>query len=442
MSVKIATHRESNVLFAVFCLWSFITLCRPQDCLDFLALLRPSFTIGIIMLLFYLAKVPGRKSIIKIQQFKLFMCLIMIIILGVPFSYYRSAALFDAFDYISVSLLFFLLFYEVADSIEKLKSLIFAYCCGASIYAVYILIFGKLTSERIFFGAMFDPNDIAFFLINFFAFNLMFIKNENTLIKRLIANGNLLICLIVLFKTGSRGGFMACTAMFAYLLFVKTKTIRISIFIKAVICMIVFILLFSFNTNTDRYKTILDVQDDYNVTDETGRVAIWKIGMRLMFSNPLTGVGIGRFNEGVGKDREERGLLSTKWQAAHNSFVQIGAETGIIGFVLFIWISYRVFGITKRIVSKSESEDLVMISEMTRVGFLGHFICALFLSQAYSIYWVFYIVLSAQLNRIYELEQVKNGIKNKDSLCSNADNFRGSREGRSEFFAISEPRKT
>lgn len=395
--------KPSYVLFAV---WSFITLCRPQDYLPFLAVVRPSFTLGLITLAAFLLGAADRKYILRNQQFRLFLALIIIMVLGVPFSYYRSASLKEVIDYASISTIFFILLYHFVNMVESLKSLLFAYCCGTSIYAAYVLMFGNLAGERIIFGTMFDPNDTAFFIINFFSFNLLFLTSTTALLKKLIVITNIIVCLLVMFKTGSRGGFVACISLFSYLLLIRTKTINISFLKKAILVFMALIALWSFSMNTERYKSILDVSTDYNVVDETGRVAIWKIGMRMMLSNPLTGVGMGRFYEGVGRDRSERGLPSAKWQAPHNSFVQIGAETGVIGLFIYILMSYKVFRITGRVISRSRSEDLVKISEMIMAGFLGHIVSAMFLSQAYSIYWVFYIALSARLQQMLEEEQI------------------------------------
>jgi O-antigen ligase len=156
--------------------------------------------------------------------------------------------------------------------------------------------------------------------------------------------------------------------------------------------------------DTDRYKTIFDVKNDYNIKDETGRIAIWKAGVRMMLSHPLTGVGMNRFSEGIGRDRAERGLASTRWQAPHNSIVQIGAETGIFGFILFCLMSSNVFKITGKIISSSRSEELIKLSEITKTGFIGLFVSSMFLSQAYSVYWAFFIILSAVLSHLFQNE--------------------------------------
>lgn len=399
-----ANKSEFKHIFLLFGLWSFITLCRPQDYLSPLAYLRPTLTLGVITILFFFLHVRNSQSIYKNFQFKLFLLLILLMIIGIPFSYYRNASLQYAFEYMSISIIFFILFYHIANTAKKLESLLFAYCFGASIYAIYVLLFGKLTAGRISFGTMFDSNDIAFFLINFIPFNLLCLTRNNNFFKRILAFVSIALSLIVLFKTGSRGGLVACLALFAYLLFIKTRTINLSFLSKFILIFLAFISLLTLSVNKERYKTILDVKTDYNVTGEQGRIAIWKTGLKMMLSEPLTGVGMGRFSEGVGRDRMERGLPSTRWQVAHNSFVQIGAEIGIFGLILFTLMTWNVFSITNRVIKYSHSERLVRISEMVRAGFIGHVVCAMFLSQAYSVYWIFYIALSAKLHRILEEE--------------------------------------
>jgi len=394
---------QAGALFTIFSIWTFIVLCRPQDYLSLLGKIRPSLTLGLITLLIYFSNSGKSEKISNDNQFRMYRYLLMVMILGVPFSYYRSASMKDVFYYASITTMFFYLFYQLVNTFQKLLSLLFAYCSGVAVYAIYILISGNFSSGRIYFGSMFDPNDIAYFIISFLTFNFLFISKNNRGYMRIISVINILISLIVILKTGSRGGLIALIAVLAFLLFKKSSTIKLSIVTKSAFVLIAIISLQFISMDTERYKTILDVQDDYNITGEEGRIAIWKTGMKLMLTHPLTGVGFNRFYEAVGQDREKRGL-PPKWQTAHNSLVQIGAETGIIGLILFCLMSLNVFRITRLVIDKARSIELVKLSEMARVGFIGLFISAMFLSQAYSIYWAFYIVLSAVLKHLLDKE--------------------------------------
>jgi len=394
---------SAKFLFIVFGIWSFIILCRPQDYFHLLESIRPALFFGIVTLVVYFLNVKEDSSLLGSSQFRLYILMIVFLFVGIPFSLYKSLSLKNVLNYAAVSTMLFILFYQLANTEEKLRRLIFTYCFGVSIYALFSLLSGHIIEQRLSFGLMFDPNDIAFYVINFLPFNFLFISKGNGF-KRLIVVINIFVGVILILKTGSRGGLLACLSVIAYLFFVRTNTLNITFVKKTIIILIALVALLSFAMNTERYKAIVDVKNDYNVTDEMGRISIWKIGLRMMMENPWTGVGVGCFSEGVGRDREQRGLQSTKWQAPHNSLIQVGAETGVIGLFLFALMSYRVFRITGHVKARSKSENMVRISEMTRAGFIGHCMGAMFLSQAYSFYWIFYIVLSAQLYKIIEKE--------------------------------------
>lgn len=395
---------KADPLFIVFSVWAFILVCRPQDYISIVAALRPSLTLGVTTLLMYLLKAKHSEMLYKDNQFKLFTYLILIMFAGVPFSYYRSASLSDVFSYASFNMTFYYIFCQIIDTNQKLNRILFALCAGIAIYAMYALKLGTVIEGRLKFGNMFDSNDITYLIISYIAFNMIFIKSGNKA-QKTIAVTNVVISIIVIMKTGSRGGMLAISTMLAYFLFIKTNTISISFVKKAALTiMVILSLLYFVDMNSARYKTLLDVTEDYNITDEEGRLAIWKTGMRMILSRPLTGVGMNQFSQGVGRDREERGLSTAKWQAPHNSLVQIGAETGIFGLFFFILMSINVFRITTQVIKTSQIGTLVEVSEVTRVGFIGHLVSSFFLSQAYSIYWVFYVILSSVIKSLHDKE--------------------------------------
>jgi len=63
-------------------------------------------------------------------------------------------------------------------------------------------------------------------------------------------------------------------------------------------------------------------------------------------------------------------------------------------------ISYKAFRIFSKAKSLGNSLYLLKIGEMARIGFAGHFVSSMFLSQAYSLYWVYFVALSSVLLRI------------------------------------------
>ena len=63
----------------------------------------------------------------------------------------------------------------------------------------------------------------------------------------------------------------------------------------------------------------------------TERLALWGVGFEIVRDHPFFGVGLGRYAAMLADYRPE-----LEGMAAHNSFVQIGAETGIPGLLLYV----------------------------------------------------------------------------------------------------------
>jgi len=55
------------------------------------------------------------------------------------------------------------------------------------------------------------------------------------------------------------------------------------------------------------------------------RLSYWQETFKIILAHPLTGIGVGNFN-----------LAQSRY--AHNSYLQFGAETGIIGLISFFWL--------------------------------------------------------------------------------------------------------
>jgi len=398
-------ERGATGLFKMFCIWTFVLLCRPQDMFPFLGALRPALSTGMLTLLLVFIQQRELKGppFFNERQVKYFTALLFVMVFGIPFSLYPRLSFMTIFTgYLSV-VLFFYIFYKVVDSVAKLCTVLLVGCLGTGLYTAFSVASGSLGSGRLAFGGMFDPNDLAFFTLAFLPLNLLFISRDNPRWVRLACIGSFGAGTLLILLTGSRGGFLAFAVAAAILLLGKTRTIGFSLKVVVISMCVVFIGLSS--VDTERYQTILEVEQDYNVTAETGRLAIWKIGMRAFLANPLTGVGVNCFNEAVGRDREARDLNVLKWQTAHNSVVQIGTETGIVGLALFLAMSLNVFRIFGRIKRTACEEKLVKIGEMGIVAFAGLCVAGLLLSQAYSFYWAFYVAFSAIANQLIAKEQ-------------------------------------
>jgi O-antigen ligase len=165
------------------------------------------------------------------------------------------------------------------------------------------------------------------------------------------------------------------------------------------------LLFFGGKIDVERYMSLSQIKTDYNVTSSTGRLEIWKTGIKLILSHPITGVGLNCFPKAIGHDRAAQDLPSSKWQVAHNSYVQLAAEVGLIGFAIFLSL---IIGCIRNFLSCSRLENsnpdlqkLKFFGGVFLVGFTGNLICGLFLAQGYSVIFTLFFAFSAVLRKLY-----------------------------------------
>ncbi|OGS34886.1 MAG: hypothetical protein A2474_07860 [Elusimicrobia bacterium RIFOXYC2_FULL_34_12] len=138
----------------------------------------------------------------------------------------------------------------------------------------------------------------------------------------------LLTFLIALFFTKSRA---------AWLGFGVSSLILIFNFLKSKRQRVIFLLIFALTATGFIYKT-------KNIwLRQQAHLLIWRDSLKMVSHNPFLGVGLGTFHINFPNYASDE--LKKIWPQmqnivndAHSEFVQILAETGIIGFGIFLWI--------------------------------------------------------------------------------------------------------
>ena len=233
-------------------------------------------------------------------------------------------------------------------SIRDIERLALVYFLGAVIFAVVVLIStpfqlaveGRM--ERLYF---YDSNDFATYTLTALPLGFYF-ASKGRLLRRYLAYGGMAVLAAGFVWSGSRGGFLALLAVVAYFL-LRYTTVKRTWRWSVVATIGVILMAVASDTYWTRISTVLHPTTDYNLTSDQGRVRIWERGVGYMIEHPVLGVGAGNFPRAEGTISPLVGRLprgkGLKWGPPHNSYLQVGAELGVPGLLLFLAFLVSVF---------------------------------------------------------------------------------------------------
>jgi O-antigen ligase len=402
----VATQQDTSSLgFKIYLIWTVILFARPQDFLTFLA----PFRIALLFTLIALAAVvfgPERISgrLIPNGIARKFGLLYLIMILGIPFADHRGYAFGWTFLVYPINVLFFYLSMIHLDSFNKIRKTSLVLCLSILFYGLLGLLKGHFAGGRLYFGTMYDPNDLAFYMVGLFPISILFLFKANSMRTRVVAASTLAIAPLVIVLTGSRGGLLSLSIVLTLLFMTRLGGIKRSYKVVILVIVAAAVLLFSDKINLARFDTLFGLEQDYNVTSDVGRISVWETAFTLIADNPVTGVGAGCFPRAFGYLRQAEGRTPT-WKAAHNAYLQIWTELGFPGLVVFLALIYASIRSFRRIMKRKaidpEQRDLQLLSSLLLTGYAGHLVGAFFLSQGYSLQFTLFFALGAAFEELF-----------------------------------------
>lgn len=272
----------------------------------------------------------------KLRKPHLFHWLVFLVILWNVMSFFWSVDMDETqmrvITYIQLGLLSWIL-WDLYTTQQALRFALQAYILGA-----YIAIGGTFSnfftgqvisvySGSRFSGVGMDANDLALILILGLpvAWYLINIRNEGfkVSIPWLVNFTYMPLACFAILLTASRTAIFAVVPAIVYILVttfqlkLRTRIFFLVIFIVTFVTLQIYIP----QTNIARLSS---VPTSIALGDFGGRVALWRASIKLFFEHPVLGIGSGALNSPI-----QLGAY------AHNTFLSVLAELGLIGIILF-----------------------------------------------------------------------------------------------------------
>lgn len=339
--------------------------------------------------------------------YKYVLVFIGMVYVSVPFSVWVTGAIDKGISYLYVVAFFFLLL-VLAKGEAGLRALLGS---GLVVFIVMSLTLVKNygTGRVDVFVSSYDPNDIAYVLTSFLP--LFFYSMQITRIKlvKLIGYGAILLSIVAIALTQSRGATVAFVAVLLMFLRFEKVNPRL-IFAGILICIVS--MFFLPETFWERMSTLVNIESDYNYTSDDGRLAIWENGISMFLHSPLTGVGVGQFSAA-------HFMEGHKYLTAHNALVQISAELGIVGLVCYLAMTLGPLKYLKlrNADPAMKNRPFYPLYRGLYIAFFGQFVGSLFLSVGYfhNLYYLLAIFFALNvIDRQWDQQEVVEDVIEED----------------------------
>jgi O-antigen ligase len=319
----------------------------------------------------------GKKDFTA-PQLKLLLVFYFVMAFSVVVNGWAGGAVQVAVEFLPIFVLFFITATSV-DSISRQRQMFFVIVAATAVAAADgvraattgVGWSGAVPVEGgriIYLGFLGDPNDLAAAFLIALPMTLYLSGIASRYLFRLGGFAVALLLLYGIYLTNSRGALLALLAMAAVFFSMRYGLAKSILLLPFVVVPLLVM--------PSRLDTVSADEESAE-----GRIDAWYEGIDMLIHNPVFGVGKGNFTE-------------HNYLTAHNSFVLVFAETGLVGY--FFWlsliiVSYHMLG-RIRLYSGRKDIPIAEAAEwlahrriaqtllLALTGFLG---ACLFLSRSY-----------------------------------------------------------
>jgi O-antigen ligase len=298
----------------------------------------------------------------------------------------------DALSTMVLNLALFPIVFAAVREPRHVRWVFAAFVAGALLSAAIGLVFpgppepgeqGRLA------GAGIDSNPLGgYLMVSLILAATLAASRQLSTTARTAAGGAAVLCLMFQLMTGSRGALLGLVTALLVAPFIVPRGRRAGVAALAVLAVlsgVAFIL------------TVAPAADLRHITQSdstgSGRTDIWRVGLRIVQAHPIAGVGTGNFSVRTVDYLLRPGVtqraiyIVDEPKVAHNIYLEVLAELGSVGFVLFaviIGASLSSGFAAARLCAQRGRRETEALTRGLLIAIVGLLVAAFFSSELYS----------------------------------------------------------
>lgn len=292
--------------------------------------------VGAMVAVAWLFRAVGRRGDVPLlprDRPVLFWAVVAFVAFGAVSSLWatESGATFSDLGRLVQVVVLMLVAYTAAANRAGYRLVLGAYLVASAVTSVFSVASGAYVQNGRL-GGLFDPNYFAASLIPAILVSLFLLLSQRSRRTRLVAGVICAVDVVALLLTQSRGGLVGIGVALVAAVFVA-GSLRPRVVAVVLVCGAAAVGYFGFAAPS-------------HVTSgsSSGRADEWRIAARMAENHPFRGVGLGNFGVVEPSYATQQFNLQhvryvvTYQQRAHNTYLEVAAEMGIVGLLLLVGI--------------------------------------------------------------------------------------------------------
>jgi O-antigen ligase len=364
----------------------YLVYCaRPEDWipgLKYIPLAKITGILAFLGLLNSLGKTQRKFKDLPRESFYLLAMIGVLFLSGILSPVWRGGALSHTMDFAKVYIAWVLTFLLVTD-FERLRRIIYIQAASVVVISAVSIIMGhsKPRLEGVIGGIYSNPNDLAFAVVLTLPFCLAFLLTAKNFLAKLAWIGGMLIMMLTLFLTASRGGFITLLITGTVVLWHFGVRGRRLYLIVGCGFVTVLLLVVAGGPLMRRMEAVAgggDTQQEAKAYESyEQRKFLMQRALQCIAEYPILGVGARNFQ-----------VYSGVWRDVHMTYLQIASEGGVPCLILYLLFFAKAFSNLRKLRRRRKELDVhtVLFVGGLHSSMVGFVIGALFAPEAYQFF--------------------------------------------------------
>ena len=378
------SNHASPLAFKALLFFFFIMYVAPQALIPGLEPLHLAKISAVLAIAAYgfSRLVQGQQLTVFTKEIKLILWFVVVAIVSIPLSQWPGGS-WDFFtDTYSKSVILFFLVVNLLVNQKRCRQMLWAITIFSAFNAV-IGVDRYLSGEVVggyrvkggYSGLSADPNDLALSLNLAIPFMWYLFESSKRTFQKMLAGSMLVLAVVGVILSYSRGGFLALIGLFLWFAWIRFKNRGAAVLVKAAFIGML-VLAFFPSGYSDRVLSIFDSSKDDTGSGEV-RLIVMKEAVNIVVQHPL-GAGLKMHNLLVQK-------AGAGWAGVHSVYLEIAADLGLIGGVLFVVIHWKLIRAMQHLRTSPalRGSTLRPLAEATEVSLIAFAVGGMFLAVAY-----------------------------------------------------------